>query len=65
MSNWKIDFEVKFSLQFKHINGRIEQKHNSLIVEAVNEEEAKKIVIHLYEDSAFLKIDYVKKLWEY
>jgi hypothetical protein len=36
-----------------------------LIVEAVNEEEAKKIVIHLYEDSAFLKIDYVKKLWEY
>ena len=42
MSNWKIDFEVKFSLQFKHINGRIEQKHNSLIVEAVNEEEAKK-----------------------
>ena len=42
MSNWKIDFEVKFSLKFKHINGRIEQKHNSLIVEAVNEEEAKK-----------------------
>ena len=65
MSNWKTDFEVKFHLQFKHPNGKIEQKYSSLIVEADTEDEAKGIIIHQYENSSFLKIDSIKKLWEY
>ena len=40
MSNWKTDFEVKFSLEFKHFNGRKEIKNNTLIVEAKSEDEA-------------------------
>ena len=65
MSNWKTDFEVKFHLQFKHTNGSIEQKHSSLIVEADTEDKAKEIIIHQYENSSFLIIDSIKKLWEY
>ena len=65
MNNWKTDFEVKFHLEFTHFNGRKEQKNLSLIVEAENEKQAIQIITHLYEDSTFLKIDEVKKIWEY
>ena len=65
MSNWKTDFEVKFRLEFKHRNGRKEIKNNTLIVEAENEEQAIEMVINQYENSVFLKIDKVRKIWSY
>ena len=65
MSNWKTDFEVKFSLEFKHFNGRKEIKNNTLIVEAENEDQAIEMVINQYDNSVFLKIDEVRKIWSY
>ena len=65
MSNWKIDFEVKFKLEFKHVNGRKEIKNNTLIVEAENEDQAIEMIINQYDNSVFLKIDEVKKIWSY
>ena len=65
MSNWKTDFEVKFRLEFKHENGRKEIKNNTLIVEAENEEKAIEMVINEYDNSVFLKVDEVKKIWNY
>ena len=65
MSNWKNDFEVKFSLEFKHFNGRKEIKNNMLIVEAESEDEAIEMVTNQYDNSVFLKIDEVKKIWSY
>ena len=65
MSNWKTDFEVKFSLEFKHFNGRKEIKNNTLIVEAENEDQAIEMVINQYDNSVFLKIYEVKKIWSY
>ena len=65
MSNWKTDFEVKFRLEFKHEDGRKEIKNNSLIVEAENEDQAIEMVINEYDNSEFLKVDGVKKIWNY
>ena len=65
MSNWKTDFEVKFRLEFKHFNGRKEIKNNILIVEAENEDQAIEMVINQYENSDFLKVDEVRKIWTY
>ena len=65
MSNWKTDFEVKFSLEFKHFTGRKEIKYNTLIVEAESEDEAIEMVINQYDNSVFLKIDEVRKIWSY
>ena len=65
MSNWKTDFEVKFRLEFKHEDGRKEIKNNSLIVEAENEDQAIQMVINEYDNSEFLKVDGVKKIWNY
>tara|TARA_A100001015_G_scaffold53346_1_gene58454 strand:+ start:604 stop:801 length:198 start_codon:yes stop_codon:yes gene_type:complete len=65
MSNWKTDFEVKFRLEFKHEDGRKEIKNNSLIVEAENEDKAIEMVINEYDNSVFLKVDGVKKIWNY
>ena len=65
MSNWKTDFEVKFKLEFKHVNGRKEVKNNTLIVEAENEDQAIEMVINQYDNSVFLKIYEVKKIWSY
>jgi len=65
MSNWKTDFEVKFHLYFEYHNGRQEKKYNSLIIEAESKEKAKEMVFHQYENSSFLVIDEVKKLWKY
>ena len=65
MSNWKTDFEVKFRLEFIHENGRKEIKNNTLIVEAENEDQAIEMVINEYENSFFLKVDEVKKIWNY
>ena len=65
MSNWKTDFEVKFRLEFKHEDGRKEIKNNSLIVEAENEDQAIEMIINEYDNSVFLKVDGVKKIWNY
>ena len=65
MSNWKTDFEVKFSLEFKHFNRRKEIKNNTLIVEAKSEDEAIEMIINQYDNSVFLKIDEVRKIWSY
>ena len=65
MSNWKTDFEVKFKLEFKHVNGRKEIKNNTLIVEAENEDQAIEMVINQYDNSVFLKIEDVRKIWSY
>ena len=65
MRNWKIDFEVKFRLEFKHENGRKESQNNTLIVEAENEDQAIKMVKNEYDNSVFLKVDGVKKIWNY
>ena len=65
MNNWKTDFEVKFHLEFTHVNGKKEAKYNSLIVEAENEEKAVEMVAYQYENSKFLIIDGVKKIWNY
>ena len=65
MSNWKTDFEVKFKLEFKHFNGRKEIKNNTLIVEAENEDQAIEMVINQYDNSVFLKIEEVRKIWSY
>ena len=65
MSNWKTDFEVKFKLEFKHFDGRKEIKNNTLIVEAKNEDQAIEMVINQYDNSVFLKIDEVRKIWSY
>ena len=65
MNNWKTDFEVKFRLEFKHENGRKEIKNNTLIVEAENKEKAIEMVLNEYDNSVFLKVDDVKKIWNY
>ena len=65
MSNWKTDFEVKFRLEFIHENGRKEIKNNTLIVEAENEDQAIEMVINEYDNSVFLKVDEVNKIWNY
>ena len=65
MSNWKTDFEVKFRLEFIHENGRKEVKNNTLIVEAENEDQAIEMVINEFDNSVFLKVDEVKKIWNY
>ena len=65
MSNWKSDFEVNFRLEFIHLSGEKETKHKSLIVEAENEDKAIEMIIYQYENSEFLIIDGVKKIWKY
>ena len=65
MNNWKTDFEVKFRLEFKHENGRKEIKNKTLIVEAENEDQAIEMVRNQYDNSCFLKVDVVRKIWTY
>ena len=65
MSNWKTDFEVKFRLEFIHESGRKEIKNNTLIVEAENEDQAIEMVINEFDNSVFLIVDEVKKIWNY
>ena len=65
MNNWKTDFKVKFHLEYQHKDGTKEMDYNSLIVHAEDEDTAKKMILNQYEDSKFLKIDKVEKLWKY
>ena len=63
-SNWTNDTLDGVFVSF-HNNGRKEVKHNTLIVEAEDEESAKEIVLYQYENSQFLKINEIKKIWNY
>ena len=65
MTNWNTDFEVKFCLEFIHSNGKKEIINKTLIVEAENKEKAIEIIFHQYENSKFLKINEVIKIWKY
>ena len=65
MKNWKTDFEVKFCLEFVHSDGKKEIINKTLIVEAENKEKAIQIIFHQYENSKFLKINEVIKIWKY
>ena len=58
-------FKVKFHLEYHHKDGTKEEDYNSLIVHAEDEDAAKKMILNQYEDSKFLKIDKVEKLWKY
>ena len=40
-------------------------KKKTLIVEAENEDQAIEMVINEYDNSVFLKVDEVKKIWNY
>ena len=65
MNNWKTDFKVKFHLEYHHNDGTKEIDYNSLIVNAEDEDAAKKMILNQYEGSKFLIIDEVVKLWKY
>ena len=65
MTNWKTDFEVNFCLEFIHGDSKNEFINKSLIVEAENKEKAIEIIFHQYENSKFLKINEVIKIWKY
>ena len=65
MNNWKTDFKVKFHLEYHHKDGTKEMDYNSLIVHAEDDDAAKKMIFNQYENSKFLKIDKVEKLWKY
>ena len=65
MNNWKTDFKVKFHLVYLHNDGTKEINYNSLIVNAEDEDAAKKMILNQYEGSKFLTIDEVVKLWKY
>ena len=65
MSNWKTDFKVNYRLEFIHFNGNKETQYSYLIVEAENEDKAVEIVTKHYENSQFLIIDGVTKIWNY
>lgn len=65
MTNWKTDFKVKFCLEFIHGDGKKEIINKSLIVEAENKEKAIEIIFYQYENSKFLKINEVIKIWKY
>ena len=49
MSNWHIDYRVKYHITFHHNDGRSEVMNVSLIVEARSLEETEAIILHQYE----------------
>ena len=57
--------KLSILIEKNHENGRKEIKNNTLIVEAENEDQAIEMVINEYENSVFLKVDEVKKIWNY
>ena len=65
MTNWETYLEVKLWLEFIHGDGKKEFINKSLIVEAENKEKAIEIIFHQYENSKFLKINEVIKIWKY
>ena len=58
MSHWKSDFEIKFCLEFKHSDERVEKLYNTQIIHAEDEKSACELLIKDKENSQFLKICY-------
>ena len=48
MSNWYIDYKVKYFLRFRHDDGRTEVRRNIIIIEARSEDEARKKILYQY-----------------
>jgi hypothetical protein len=51
MSNWKIDYRLKYHITFIHIDGRTDVKKNSLVLKAGSPEEVERIIINQVEIS--------------
>ena len=51
MSNWKIDYRVKYHITFTHIDGRTNVKANSLVIEAGSSDDVERIIIDQFENS--------------
>ena len=49
MSNWQLDYRVKYHVTFQHNDGRTEAVTDSAIIEARSLEEAEAIILHQYE----------------
>ena len=49
MSNWQIDYRVKYHITFHHNDGRSKVMNASLIVEDRSLKEAEEIIIHQYK----------------
>ena len=52
MSNWKIDYRVKYHITFTHIDGRIDVKYDSLLIEAATPDDVERIIIYQFENGA-------------
>ena len=51
MSNWKIDYRVKYHIIFTHVDGRTNAKYDSIIIEAGSPNEVERIIIDQFENS--------------
>ena len=49
MSNWHIDYKVKYHIRFRHADGRTEVLRDIMIIEARSEDETKKKILYQYE----------------
>ena len=58
MSNWYIDYKVKYFLRFRHDDGRTEVRRNIIIIEARSEDEARKKILYQYEYGYNAMIDF-------
>jgi hypothetical protein len=52
MSNWHIDYRVKYHITFVYNDGRIEVVNDDMIIESRSEEEAKKIILEKHKNSS-------------
>ena len=51
MNNWKTDYRVKYHITFTREDGRKEDIHEEIIIEASSPEEAEKMLVDQYENS--------------
>ena len=58
MSNWYIDYKVKYFFRFRHANGHTEMCRNIIIIEARSEDEARKKILYQYEYGHSAMIDF-------
>ena len=58
MSNWYLDYKVKYFLRFRHDDGHTEVRRNIIIIEARSEDEARKKILYQYEYGHSTTIDF-------
>ena len=51
MNNWKTDYRVKYHITFTREDGRKEDIHDKIIIEASSPDEVKKMLVDRYENS--------------